>query len=285
MVTSAKDIKKITGSAWVANLELTYAYSPLRTVISHRKHVGPLLVQKAFYPEGEVCHSYLIHPPGGVVGGDEIRLAVKVESCAHALITTPAANKFYRSSGKTALLKQTITVDENALMEWLPQESIVFEGSQVNMSTLVELTHKSRFIGWEVTCLGRPASGDHYENGSCFQRLEISVDGKPRLLDRIVIDNNNGFRAGPWGLGNNEVMAALVVYPANKDNLQTLRNTINNTNSEMLSLGVSLLDDLLICRGMAKEAGAIKAALQEMWVALRPEIMRRPACPPRIWKM
>jgi urease accessory protein len=244
-----------------------------------------LVVQKAFYPEGEVCHSYLIHPPGGVVGGDEINLEIKVESCAHALITTPAANKFYRSSGKIAHLKQTLRVGENALMEWLPQESIVYEGSQVNMSTLVNLTATSRFIGWEVTCLGRPASGDHYKNGSCFQRLEISVDGKPRLLDRIVLDNNNGFRNGPWGMGNNEVMAALVVYPANKENLQAVRNYISNINSEMLSLGVSLLGNLLICRGLANEAATIRAALEEIWAVLRPEIMCRPACPPRIWNM
>jgi len=282
---SAHELHKQSTGSWLARLELAYEKPLLRTVASHRKHYGPLLIQKPFYPEGEVCHSYLIHPPGGIVGGDEIELEVKVGTNAHALITTPAANKFYRSVVKKAHLKQTLNVSDEAVLEWLPQESILFEGSQVNMSTLVNLSRKSRFIGWEMTCLGRPASGDNYNRGSCFQRLEISVEGLPRMLDRVVIDSNNGIRTSPWGMGDNEVMAAIVVYPGNNEVLAAVRDYINNNNSDKLLLGVSLVDDLLVCRGLAKDAASLKEALVAIWVALRPMVLGRSACQPRIWSM
>jgi len=284
VVINAHDLQEQTNGLWLARLELAYEKRQLRTVISHRKHSGPLLVQKPFYPEGGVCHSYLIHPPGGIVGGDDVELDVRVTTNAHALITTPAASKFYRSADKKANLTQSLDVSNGAVLEWLPQESILYEGSQANISTLVNLATKSRFIGWEMTCLGRPASGDNYDRGSCFQRLEISIEGVKQMLDRIVIDGDHLIRTSPWGLGNNEVMAAFAVYPGSNEILSVMRDFITD-NSNGLMLGASLVDDLLVCRGLAKEAASLKEALVNLWAKVRPEILGRQACQPRIWSM
>ena len=117
-----EQIKKDQAKSWFARLELAYKKnSTAKTILSHRLHQGPLVIQKAFYPENDVCHSYLIHPPGGIVGGDVLELDTVLHPNTHVLITTPAANKFYRSQQRTAHLTQTIEVKQNAILEWLPQ--------------------------------------------------------------------------------------------------------------------------------------------------------------------
>src|ERR1700754_4346657 len=117
-------------SGWRAQLDLTFARAAGRTRIIARQHHGPLLVQRPFYPEGEVCHAYIVHPPGGVVGGDELQLRVETRDGAHALLTTPAAAKFYRSDGRTARQEQILRADGTTL-EWLPQESIFYPQARV----------------------------------------------------------------------------------------------------------------------------------------------------------
>ena len=86
--------------SWQARLELSFQLSGGRTILARRQHVGPLIVQRPFYPEGpEVCHTYLLHPPAGIAAGDRIEAAVSVEEGAHVLLTTPGAAKWYRSGG------------------------------------------------------------------------------------------------------------------------------------------------------------------------------------------
>ena len=124
---------------WLAELKLAFENDGRRTIISERLHYGPLIIQKPFYPEGEVCHVYLIHPPGGIVGGDELHLNVNVNKNAHALLTTPAATKFYRGNDFQAKQIQNINVSSGCKMEWLPQETIFFSGCEANTKTIVNL--------------------------------------------------------------------------------------------------------------------------------------------------
>ena len=96
---------------WKAQLDLGFFQENHRTILRDRKHIGPLQIQKPFYPEDDgTCHLYLLHPPGGVVGGDQFEIRINVQSQARALITTPAAGKFYRSAGQDALQSQEIKV-------------------------------------------------------------------------------------------------------------------------------------------------------------------------------
>ena len=91
--------------ASIAELTLRYEKRDGRSVITQRRHYGPLLVQKPFYPEGDVvCHSIIVHPPGGIVAGDRLAIHVTLESGAHALITTPGATKWYRSEDRKSVV-------------------------------------------------------------------------------------------------------------------------------------------------------------------------------------
>ena len=121
----------VANKNWRAHLVLKFSGRDDKTIVSHRQYQGPLVIQKPFYPEDDVCHVYLLHPPGGVVGGDQLTLDVEVNREGHALITTPAAGKFYRSAGSLAQLKQTLVVKAKSTLEWLPQETILFSGCEV----------------------------------------------------------------------------------------------------------------------------------------------------------
>src|SRR6202163_1691202 len=175
----AIDARGATANAggWQARLELQFEAAEARTRLAHRRHHGPLLIQRVFYPEppldagalaAEPCHVYVLHPPGGVVSGDELQLEVDVQAQAHALLTTPAAGKFYRrsrhsageqggSDARVARLTQPLPVD-GGILEWLPQENIYFPETAVQLRTLVRLQAGARFIGWEIGWLGVPAS-------------------------------------------------------------------------------------------------------------------------------
>lgn len=170
---------------WGARLSLELARSAERTVLARKHQQGPLTVQRAFYPEGAPCHLYLLHPPGGVVGGDQLEIAAEVRPGAHALLTAPGAAKFYRSAGPLASLQQRLQVDDGAMLEWVPPESILFPGARVRQHSRVSLQGSARFIGWELVSLGRPVIGERFEGGMADLGLRIERDGRPLLTERL----------------------------------------------------------------------------------------------------
>ena len=266
-------------TGWQACLELGLEKRGLRTVAAHRRHYGPLAVQRPFYPEGDVCHLYLLHPPGGVVGGDTIDIRVRAGTRARALVTTPGATKFYRSAGATAAVTQTLQVDAGAVLEWLPQEAILFQGAVARQQTRVELATGACFAGWDILCLGRPANAEPFVPGRLDISLEVWRDGVPVLIDRLRVDDD-GDLGGAAGLRRHPVTATLLATPATVDDVQQLRELAFAGGTE---LGVTLLDDLLAARLLADDTAAAKEVLQTAWRMLRPGYGGRPAQLPRIW--
>lgn len=258
---------------WRAQLQLTFARSAVRTCIVERQHRGPLLVQRPFYPEGDVCHAYIIHPPGGVVGGDELQLQVEARNQAHAVLTTPAAAKFYRSDGRTARQDQILHADD-ATLEWLPQESIFYPQANVRTTTRIELRSHARFIGWEIACLGLPARQQPFDAGELRLHLELWVDGSPLLIDRLRISG-----ASRSGLGGHEAIGTLLAYPATR----TMVDAVRNVQQAGVEVGVTLVDRVLVCRALAAQGEPIKRTFIESWRTLRPQLLDRPAVLPRIW--
>jgi len=259
--------------SWHAELRIRFARQGARTVLASRQHIGPLVVQRPFYPEGDVCHVYLVHPPGGIVGGDRLRLDATVEHDAHAVITTPAATKFYRTlPDRHAVLHQELQV-QNATLEWLPQETIFFREARASMATIVRLDRHSRFIGWELTCYGRPACNELFDAGSARQHLELWIDEQPVLLDHLRIGGVS--MQAPWGLAGNGTLGTLLAYPANSDDLDAAR--------EQHGFACTLVDNVLSCRLVHVDSDTAKHAFIRLWQTLRPRIMKREAVLPRIW--
>lgn len=270
---------------WLAELKLGFESDGRRTVLSERKHYGPLIIQKPFYPEGEVCHVYLIHPPGGIVGGDELRLSVQVDKQAHALITTPAATKFYRGNDFEAKQDQKINVKAGCKMEWLPQETIFFSGCEAKTKTIINLEQDAQFIGWEIICLGRPASKERYEQGYCRQMIEIWRDNKPVVIERSLLQGDDELLTATWGMQGYTVLGTMLVTSANKninESVKDIIEKINIDNSE-IRLACTLIKDVLICRVLANQAEAARESFIAIWKCLREQVMQKPAVAPRIW--
>ena len=235
---------------WDAALELGFATDGRATRLARRAHRGPLCVQRPFYPEGpEVCHVVLLHPPGGLVGGDRLAIDVVVASGAAALVTTPAAGKAYRTAGLPAGQRSTLTVEDGASLEWLPQETIVYDGAVATLETRVELGRDARFIGAETICLGLPARGETFGRGSCRQVVEIWRAGRPLFIERGRFDGGGPALGARWGLGGATVLALLAAVPAPSasvvDELRAHADTLPTGEAAAVTI---LGGETLVCR-------------------------------------
>jgi urease accessory protein len=275
---------------WQARLELQFEAAEARTRLSHRRHHGPLLVQRIFHPEpaspgstlaAEPCHVYLLHPPGGVVCGDELQLDVELQSRAHVLLTTPAAGKFYRrGESRVARLTQTLRV-AGGVLEWLPQENIFYPDSAVQLHTQVQLTADAHFIGWEIGCVGLPANQASLGEGTLRQSFELWLGSAPLLLERLNIEL--ACLQPRWGLAGHSALGTWLAYPVSAPSLARTRTLAAALNCADLTLACTLLDGALCCRGIAARADRLKQAFIDLWAALRPELLGRHAIAPRIW--
>jgi urease accessory protein len=270
-----------TPTGWQAELDLRFAPAPHRTILTHRRHLGPLRVQRPFYPEGETCHVYLIHPPGGVVGGDRLDIRIGAARGAQALVTTPAAGKFYRSAGAEA--RQTVDIAlEGARFEWLPQETIFYRGSRARLSTRIRLDDASRMIAWEIGCLGLPARAEPFTAGRAVQSLEVWNGDRPLLQDRLRLDGGDGMMQARWGLAGLPVIGTLAAYPVTGAELEALR-AAEVSRGDDGRIGLTAVDGLLVCRCIDAHADAVMRRFIALWTHLRPGLMGRSARPPRIW--
>lgn len=267
---------------WRAELQLRLSRQAARSVLSERRHQGPLRVQRPFYPEGQdVPHIYLLHPPGGMVPGDQLSIRVQVEKAAHGLLTTPAAGKFYGSDGRTARLLQQIEIAAGATLEWLPQETIIFDGAQADALTRVDLAESAQFIGWEMLCLGRPAAAEAFQHGALRQRFEIWREGKPIWLERARFKGGEPALQADWGLRGNTLSATLVAVGRVDGLVECVRAAVNVGADE--AFAATQLDEVLVCRYLGSRAQRARDCLGQAWAVLRPALLQRSACAPRVW--
>jgi urease accessory protein len=271
-------------TGWQARLDLRFARRDGGTILAERRHSGPLRVQKALHPEGEeVCHAIVLHPPAGVAGGDELDIHVQLDMAAHALLTTPGAGKWYRSAGPWARQALDFEVAENAVMEWLPQETIVFDGARARMCTTVDLENGARFIGVETLCLGRRASGEMFSRGQLQLATDIRIEGEPLWRERGRLDGGSPLLDSPIGLAGFSVCSTVLAAGAEVDaaTLAACRNVAATETSAQW--GVSALPRLFVGRYLGHSSEAARAWFVELWRALRPAFVGREATVPRIW--
>lgn len=272
---------------WQASLELELAQRAQKTVLTRARHRGPLRVQRPFYPENpdEACHVYMVHPPGGAVGGDTLDIAVDAQPGTRALLTTPGAAKFYRSDARWAHQRVSCRIGRGAVLEWLPQETILFSGSYARQELRVELAPEACFIGWEITCLGRPAAGERFARGTYAQTMEIRREGRLLWLERGNYEGGSERLDAAWGLAGYPVSGLLVCVPPaaqEADFIHMIRAAAAGFPDCDLH-GVTWFGEVLVCRYLGTSAWAVRSALITLWTALRPYIIGRAAVLPRIW--
>lgn len=268
---------QISGSGWQAELALVFERTKDRTVLSGRKYKGPLTVQRPFYPEGDACHVYVLHPPGGVVAGDRLTIDVDVKAGSHALITTPAAGKFYRSEGDFARQAFNLSVATGACLEWLPQENIIYEGARLSSEIAINLEPGAKMIAWEINVLGRPAAREAFTSGEADLQWRIFRDRQPFFLERSRLDAKSF--AARWGLNGQSACGILVAGPASAQALADVQALIGDDPDR----GVTRIDDMLICRAIDARADLLRLFFNRVWTLIRPDVTGKPVCSPRIW--
>jgi urease accessory protein len=265
--------------SWHAELELGYARFGASTRPVLRRHKGPLRVQKHLYAEGpEVCQHIIVHPPGGIAGGDRLDINASVGTNAWAQLTSPGAAKWYRAAGP-AYQQLKLHVAAGATLEWMPQETIVYSAAQAELQTVIELEGDARLLYWDVVALGRPAAGERFDRGHFQSRLDIRRDGRALWHERQRVSGDDGLLDSPIGLDGQPVFATLLITGTlDPELLQRCRELPSKVRGDLTQL-----PDLLVARCLASEALHARDWLIALWTLLRPALLGREALAPRIW--
>ena len=280
--------------SWHGHLTLDYRLDGART-IAHDRHHGPLRVLQRLYPEGDaICHHVLVHPPGGIVGGDVLDIDARLAPGSHAVITTPGATRFYRSAGPEAVQNLKAQLAEGARLEWLPLETIAYQDSIALNKMRFELAPGSEMMGWDVVALGLPAADQAFEacshpHGRFTQEIELPgvwlERGTVRSTDKLLLDSPLGW-AGHRVMGTLWLASGAAMSRTRRESLLESARSIHTTHTLATTAGsTSPHERVVVARVLSEKVEPLMNLLTQIWGAWRQEAWQLPPCPPRIWRM
>lgn len=278
---------------WRGHLSLHYRLEGARTVALDR-HEGPLRVLQRLYPEGDaVCHHVLVHPPGGIVGGDELEIEARFEPGTHALLTTPGATRFYRSSGAHATQRARLQLAAGARLEWLPLETIAYSACLAENQVRLALQPGAEAMGWDVLALGLPASGAAFARGSFVQHLELEgPDGQAGWLERGRVDaSDQRLLDSPLGWDGQRVAATMwfargSAWPATRRDalLEAARSACAASNLAARAGASAAHERVVVLRVLGERVEPVMTLLMQVRAVWRAEAWKLPDERPRVWR-
>ena len=274
---------------WHARLSLDYALRGARTAL-HFSHDGPLRLLRSLYPEGDgICHNVLVHPPGGLVGGDVLEIDARIGEGAHALVTTPGATRFYKSNGQRATQRTRLTLEPGARLEWLPLETIAYDACDALNRLDFDAAEGAALIAWDVTAFGLPHAGAPFERGSFAQHQEWAgrwlERGMVRAQDTLLME-------GRLGLAGHRCLATLLLAcgtPLAREEREALLDAARallDAHPQGHLCGVTAPNDhMLVLRGLAPVVEPLMQLWRQVRGAWRGRLWGLSAAAPRIWAM
>lgn len=273
--------------AWHAELDLAYTFAAQRTVARH-SHTGPLRVLQSLYPEGDaICHHVLVHPPGGLVGGDTLDIRITADANSHALVTTPGATRYYRSAGESAVQRTHITLSGQARLEWLPLESIAYDQCLAENHLRLAVAPQAEFMGWDITAFGLPHASLPFAQGSFLQHIEV-----PGIwLERGLVQAADArLMNGPLGLAGHRCMASLFFVTGSRlengrrDAALELTREVISKHALRQTAGVTCPNaQVMVVRVLAPLVEPAVDLLRQIWAGWRTHFWQLPLVNPRIW--
>lgn len=284
------NIESIPKREWQAQLQLQFTPSAARTELVRAKHVGPLRVQRPFYPEGDCCHLYILHPPGGIAPGDTLTLDATLNDDAQVLLTTPSAGRIYRSDAQLSAQSQGINaeLDNNSCLEWLPQETIVFSGAEVKLTNRFQLADNANLIAWDIVCLGRRSSGEQFAAGNCRQHIDVWRGQQLLLRERCHWQGGGELLNANWGMGGHVVSGTFfATLESTRQQMDDWREAIEQFTSPKTNgsgeWGLSQKPGIFLARYLGMSAEQCRRGFEVLWSCVRPVIKQKEICRPRIW--
>ena len=274
---------------WRATLSLDYSVENQRCV-ARFAHDGPLRILQSLYPEGDaVCHNVVVHPPGGLVGGDTLDITVHAGAGAHGLVTTPGASRFYRSQGEVAAQRTRIALEAGARVEWLPLETLCYSGCLAENRVQLDLAPGAELIGWDVVALGLPGSNLPFSQGRLQQHLEMPG----HWLERALIDaSDSRLLDGPLGLAGHRCLATLYLASGSdiprarrEQALELARDALAGQAAGELAGATAAGPRVIVVRALAPLVEPALALLKAVRAAWRPALWGLPATVPRTWAL
>jgi len=275
-----------TKTEWQGSLELVYADDQGKTRLVRDRITSPLKVQRPFYPEGQrVCHTIVLHTAGGIVGGDRLSQTIHLQENAQALITTAAASKIYRSNGQRARQKIHIHVEAGACLEWLPQETIVFNGADYQQQMTVELAPGASWLAWEITRFGRTARKERFVQGDWRSHTEIWQQGRPLWIDRQWLPGGEAVLDSPHGLAGQPIVGTLIWMgpPVSSEIIDNARSLWTATQRQGEAGVTQTQAQGLLCRYRGSSTTEVRNWFTQVWQCLRLTYLGRNVSQPRVW--
>jgi urease accessory protein len=282
-------------SGWHGHLQLTYRYQRATTQAIEHQGIAPLKVQRSFYPEGAaICHNTILHTAGGIVGGDKLQIEIDLQPKSRAVITTAAAGKIYGSNGLMASQRIVQHIGDNACLEWLPQETIIFDGALYEQHVQINLAQTASWLGWEINRFGRTARGEKFRRGIWKSATEVYREGKPIWIDRQLLHGDEhvdrpNYLAGYPIVGSLAWIGAGSIDPVTHHQDPSIRKEIaiearSLFGGEPSKIGVTRLTEGLLCRYRGDSTTEVRQWFTAVWHLLRHSFLQSPPIRPRVWQ-
>ena len=247
---------------------------------------------RALFPDparGDVPLAALVNTSGGLVAGDEHRVQATAGPGARAVLAAQAAEKVYRAGdGPAGPLSCTVDVDlragTDAWLEWLPQETILFQGARLARTTRVHAAPGARVLAGEMLVLGRLARGERFTSGLLREAWEIRLNGRLAWADRMELEGGFGHVLdSPSGFGGATASATLAYVGPDADALlEPLREALSE---EGCRTGATLVGGVLLARWLAEDPLALRESFASAWLFLRSRAGGLPGRMPVFWNV
>ncbi|NQV54364.1 MAG: urease accessory protein UreD [Rhodospirillales bacterium] len=254
------------------------------TRLKHLYQHDPVRVLFPTPRPGDITEAAIVTTSGGLVGGDRIDIELRVGSGGKVLAIAQAAEKIYRSAGEDCLIDVKLNAGESTWLEYLPQETILFDGARLRRTTTLNLDSGARILAGEMVVFGRIGSGERMRSGFVRDAWDVSVAGRRVWADALHLDGEIGQAVDhPAGLnGANALATAVYAAPDAAEYLDFARESLSAGNPGFLA-GATLVNGLLVARWIGIDAQEMRAAFAEYWAGLRHRAQGLPETMPRLW--
>ena len=273
---------RVSGAA-----EIGFAAGDGTTRLAHLFQREPLRVLFPASEPGDAALAVLVTTSGGLVAGDRIALDVHAAPGSVAHVTASAAEKIYRSTGATTEINQAFAVEGDAWLEYLPPETILFDGARLRRHTVVVTSPRAGFLGGGILVFGRRARGERLTHGLLHDQLEFRRDGRLVWGDALHLDADiASIIADPACFDGAAACATLVLVPPAGDPgkfIDGARAAQLRSASLGLRAGVTPVGGLLVARWLAADPMLLRHAFTDLACHLRAAAFGLPARLPRLW--